>query len=157
MIPVDPRDFAADAFAKIKPCCGECGSRDNVDIAPATIVYPNRADLWAHEDGGERWFWLCSSCWAYVGVHRASLKPLGSPAGKETRLARADAHAAFDPLWRKRMALSGISQTKARNRGYKWLAEQLGIENPKHCHIGWMDAATARRVVEICRGARARK
>lgn len=78
-----------------------------------------------------------------------------SPADLETRRARQDAHAAFDPLWRRKMAKEGISKTKARGRGYKWLAAQIGMD-PKHCHIGEMTAADAMRVVEVCRGAKRR-
>lgn len=47
------------------------------------------------------------------------------------------------------MVRDGVSQKIARGAGYKWLAEKLGVD-PKDCHIGNMDAATARRVVAIC-------
>jgi hypothetical protein len=47
------------------------------------------------------------------------------------------------------MVRDGVSQKEARKAGYKWLAEKLGIAG-KDCHIGEMDAATARRVVAIC-------
>ena len=85
-----------------------------------------------------------------LGVHPRTLQPLGSPAGPDTRAARSAAHAAFDPLWRRRMQISNLTQNVARGRGYKWLAAQLGIDR-KNCHIGMMDVATARRVVQICK------
>lgn len=143
---IDPGDFTPEALAKIAPACGECGQPTL--MVGGKVIYPNRPDLW---EG--RWYWRCA-CGAYCGVHRGTLKPLGSPAGRETRRAREAAHAAFDPLWQRRMELSGISKHHARGKGYKWLAAQLGIA-VKECHIGMMDAATARRVVEICnrRGA----
>lgn len=143
MIAVDPGDFTAEAIDAIAPACGECGTRTH--IATGREIYPHRPDLW---EG--RHYWRCS-CGAYCGVHRGTLKPLGKPAGKETRTARLAAHAAFDPLWQKRERISGITRKQARGRGYKWLAAQLGIDR-KACHIGEMDAATARRVVEICKG-----
>lgn len=152
MISIDPRDFTGEALRKIAPSCGDCCDGGDVDLAPATAIYPHRSDLWRREDGAERWFWLCRKCSGYVGVHRGTLKPLGSPAGEETRRARAAAHAVFDPMWQKRMRLSDLSKAQARGRGYKWLAEQLGVSR-KECHIGMMDAATARRVVEVCKAA----
>jgi hypothetical protein len=142
---VDPGDFTADALMAIAPRCGEGCPAGSVQLAGGRKIYPHRPDLW---DGH---YWRCR-CGAYCGVH-PNLKPLGSPANTETRQARSSAHAAFDPLWQKRQRLSGISRAKARAKGYKWLAAQLGIA-AKDCHIGMMDAATARRVVEICRAAR---
>ena len=133
---IDPGDFTPEALAKIAPACHECGGPS--EIAQAEAIYPNRPDLWQRQDGTKPWYWLCSKCWAYAGVHPRTLQPLGS------------AHAAFDPLWRRRMRISNLTQNVARGRGYKWLAAQLGIDR-KDCHIGMMDAATARRVVQICK------
>jgi len=144
---VDPRDFTPEAIRAIAPACAECGTAEHVDIADGSKVYPHRPDLWAHGDQDKFW-WLCQ-CGAYVGIHRGTLKPLGSPAGKATRDARSAAHAAFDPLWQRKMRKEGCKQQVARNKGYAWLAGQLGIDR-KDCHIGMMDAPTARRVVEIC-------
>ena len=146
---IDPGDFTPDALRKIAPACSDCPDGGLVDVAQGQVIYPNRRDLWAHDDGTPRWWWLCK-CGAYVGTHKGTLKPLGSPAGEATRKARINAHAAFDPLWMKRQALSGLSTTAARGRGYKWLATELGIDR-KDCHIGMMNAETARRVVEICK------
>lgn len=145
MIDIDPGDFTPEALAQIAPVCGECGQP--TQMVGGKVIYPHRPDLW---DG--RWYWRCA-CGAYCGVHRGTLKPLGSPAGRETRRAREAAHAAFDPLWQKRQQLSGLTKHHARGKGYKWLAAELGIDR-KDCHIGMMDAATARRVVEICRRGR---
>lgn len=149
---VDPRDFTREALRKVAPRCGECSDGGNVEMAPGSVIYPKRSDLWKWPDGTERWWWLCLSCRAYVGTHKGTIKPLGSPAGRETRRAREAAHAAFDPMWQKRQRLSGISKAKARGLGYKWLAEQLGISF-KECHIGMMDEATAWRAMSICQNA----
>lgn len=148
---IDPLDFTQEALRKIAPKCGEC-PEGLVDLVAGPSIYPNRSDLWLHDDGTERWWFKCT-CGAYVGVHRGTLKPLGTPANVETRRAREAAHAAFDPMWQKRMKLSDLTRTQARGRGYKWLAEQLGIER-KACHIGEMTADMARRVVEVCRSVR---
>lgn len=140
---IDPGDFSPVALAAIAPSCAEGCTPGSVELVGGQVVYPHRADLFG------RWFWRCA-CGAYCGVH-PTLKPRGRPGGPETRRARDAAHAAFDPMWRKRAEISGVKPYVARTRGYKWLAEQLGIER-KDCHIGDMDAATALRVVEVCRG-----
>jgi hypothetical protein len=140
---VDPGDFTPEALAKVAPACADCRSAERVTMARGPDIYPHRPDL------ADKLFWRCS-CGAYCGVHAGTLKAFGSPAGKATRDARQAAHAAFDPLWKKRMQLSKLSQNVARGRGYKWLAGQLGMP-AKDCHIGMMDAATALKVVDICR------
>lgn len=147
---VDPADFTDEALRKIAPRCGCCEDGGDVSLAQGQMIYPNRPDLWNAPDGSIRWWWLCGKCWGYVGTHRGTLKPLGSPADKPTRQAREAAHAAFDPLWQRKIERDGCSKIKARNAGYKWLAGQLGIDR-KDCHIGMMNAEMARRVVEIIR------
>jgi hypothetical protein len=146
---VDPRDFTAAGLAKVAPACGECADGGEVVLAQGREMYPQRPDLWVHDNGDERWMWRCARCDAYCGVHRGTITPLGTPAGKATREARSAAHAAFDPLWQKRAHLSAMKPSRARAKGYRWLAGELGI-NPKECHIGMMDAAMCRRVIEIC-------
>lgn len=94
--------------------------------------------------------WVCSAypqCDAYVGCHPGTSKPLGRLADKRLRNAKMAAHKAFDPIWRT----PSISRTPKQMRAiaYRWLAEQLGVK-PKHCHIGWFDAETCERVVEVC-------
>lgn len=153
VIDIDPGDFSPESVAKLAPECGECDKPGGVALAGGELIYPHRRDLWTLDGGAKRWWWRCAHCGAYCGIHRGTLKALGRPAGLETRRAREAAHAAFDPLWKKRQRLSGLSTHKARGKGYKWLAGQLGLD-AKTCHIGEMDAAMARRVVEICRAAR---
>lgn len=66
------------------------------------------------------------------------------PADAPTRLARQQAHAAFDPLWQR------AKRRGARSRAYRWLARELGMP-VEQCHIGWFDAATCARVIELSR------
>jgi len=129
----------AEKLARVD--CGECGKP--AGLVTGEIVYPHRPDLHGKA------FWRCAGCLAYVGCHDGTYRPKGSPCGPETRAARIAAHAAFDPLWRRKIARDGCAQSVARGAGYRWLAERLGID-PEACHIGMMDAATARRVVEAC-------
>lgn len=95
--------------------------------------------------------WDCRPCDACVGCHKNNKdnKPLGRLANKELRTWKMRAHAAFDPMWQRKMQKEQCSKTKARRSGYKWLAGELGIE-VKNCHIGMFDVDMCRRVVEIC-------
>ena len=92
--------------------------------------------------------YLCRPCLAWVGVHKGTNKPLGRLANKELREWKIKAHAAFDPLWKKKM-LKGFSKKEARNAGYRWLAKQMGICR-EDCHIGMFDVEQCKQVVEIC-------
>lgn len=132
--------MARQPIQNIEPTCIECGAL--AEMTEGEAIYPHHPNLWAKP------YFRCS-CGAYVGCHPGTEIPLGYPAGPETRKARSAAHAAFDPLWKRKAERDGIGKGKARGLGYKWLAEALGIE-PAACHISHMDTATARRVVALC-------
>ena len=99
--------------------------------------------------------YLCRPCQAWVGVHKGTTTPLGRLANQELRTWKRRAHAAFDPLWQKKLTIRrqqrGPTYKKhyARGSGYRWLAEQLGIPRDD-CHIGMFDVDVCKRVVEIC-------
>ena len=92
---------------------------------------------------------VCVPCKAWVGCHPGTEKPLGGLANAELRAAKMAAHAAFDPLWRRKIERDGCSKGHARRAGYAWLAEQLGLPVEK-THIGYMNLDECRRVVEVC-------
>lgn len=97
--------------------------------------------------------WVCDnypSCNSYVGCHPGTKKPLGRLADKELRGWKVQAHAAFDPLWRRKINKEGCRKKDARGAGYAWLATRLDIP-VDDCHIGMFDVARCRKVVEICR------
>lgn len=102
------------------------------------------------------------SCDAYVGVHQTSGKPLGTLANAELRKWRQKAHAAFDPLWhrklQKRRAERGEGYRKvwARGSGYKWLRLQMGM-SAKECHISMMNVEQCKQVVEVCSNVKKKK
>lgn len=126
------------------PLCDYC-RRPALRVTGAAM-YRNRPDL------ADKVIWLCRPCDAWVGSHPGTDIPLGRLANAELRRAKMAAHAAFDPLWQARVA-AGESKKKARNGAYEWLAGALGIPR-ETCHIGMMDAALCRRVVEVCRARR---
>jgi hypothetical protein len=118
---------------RILPCL-ECGSTER-RLSDGREAYPHRSDLFSKQ------FWFCG-CGAFVGCHPGSDVPLGAPAGKATKRARMDAHAAFDALWK--------SRRMGRGEAYRWLADKLGIA-PRDCHIGHMTRDMAERVVSVSR------
>lgn len=103
-------------------------------------IYPHRPDLFSKK------FWQCKPCEAYVGCHDAGngqgdgTKPKGTPANAQTRQARKNAHAVFDPMWNGRRM--------RRRDAYAWLAHGLGIKY-EDCHIGEFDTAMCQRVIEV--------
>lgn len=92
--------------------------------------------------------WACTPCDARVGCHKGTTQPLGTPANAELRTLRMNAHAAFDPLW-KRKAQRGTARKEARFAGYMWLARELKME-PNLCHIGMMGPEDCKRVIALC-------
>jgi len=75
-------------------------------------------------------FWGCSQfpkCRGTHGAHQADGRPLGIPADKETKLARIEAHKAFDRLWK--------SGKMSRTAAYRWLQEAMKLPGFE-VHIG---------------------
>ena len=83
--------------------------------------------------------YLCEPCKAYCGVHKGTLKPLGTPANKELRALRKEAHSLLDPLWK--------SGKFKRSRLYKDLAIAVGVDVP--LHIGETTKELCERVITV--------
>lgn len=121
------------------PICPYCEKR--------STFLASSASLYGGRDFGP--VYACMPCGAWVGCHPGTTAPLGRLADSELRRAKQAAHAAFDPLWKRKMRRESVDKGVARNAGYAWLAEQLGIHRSE-CHIGMFDVATCARVVAIC-------
>ena len=130
---------------KYSVVCDYC--RSNAELVGGDVIYPRRPDLHSKH------FYLCRPCHAYVGCHPGTANPLGRLADAELRRAKSAAHAAFDPMWEAKIRRDGCSKSEARTRGYAWLAKELGIAIDD-CHIGMMDVAMCRLVVDVCLKAR---
>lgn len=126
------------------PLCDYCGVE--TERVTGADIYPHRPDL------AGKIIYRCLPCDAWVGCHPGTTQPLGRLANAELRAAKREAHQALDPLWRKKMRISGCAKGKARGLAYKWLADQLGID-PKGCHIGMFTVELCRRTVEVCEAA----
>ena len=121
----------------LEAMCLYCGGR--------AVHHPTSVHVYGRDCGP---IWECAPCDARVGCHPNG-RPLGRLAKKPLREAKGRAHAAFDPLWKAAMARDQLPSGRARARGYRWLAAQLGIE-PKACHIALFDEAQCERTVQIC-------
>ncbi len=127
------------------PRCIECGRKAALESGDA--VYPHRPDLF------RQWFWVCV-CGARVGCHKGTKSALGNPCGPETAKARGLAHAAFDPLWRRKVEL-GFPKGPSRDAAYVWLCGEMAPTfadmTRATCHISMMTREQALLVVTICR------
>jgi len=97
--------------------------------------------------------WICSdypACDSYVGCHDDG-KPLGTPANKELRHARNQAHQAFDKLWR--IHDDRFLDKAERSKHYANLARWLAVPTWL-CHIGMFDEGQCERVLEYCKDSR---
>ena len=74
--------------------------------------------------------------------------PLGVPANKATRLARMEAHDAFDVM--------RLATGRNRSDAYRWLQDQMGMTR-EQCHMGKFDIDICKLVVEVCERASAAK
>jgi ssDNA-binding Zn-finger/Zn-ribbon topoisomerase 1 len=59
-------------------------------------------------------------CDTYVGVHKATNKPLGTLADAELRKLRNQCHTKFDPLWK--------TKKMKRKKVYEWLAKEMNLQ-----------------------------
>lgn len=121
--------------------CPYCGA-DTV-LIKGSLLYGSNSDA------SDLNFWICWPCDAYVGCHRGDsegwdcgTKPLGTPAKKELRMARAELHGSFDKLW--------TEGRMRRTNAYSWLAKRLGI-SVDECHIGMFDVDTCKRAMVVTR------
>lgn len=108
--------------------------------------------------------YLCENWPACKGSHGAHPdgRPMGTPASKDTKLARIRAHAAFDAIWQRPWEhvadyasadenARRYIEKAARNRAYAWLRDRMGMTRDE-CHIGLFGIEQCERVVELCRG-----
>ncbi len=106
--------------------CGECG-------APMVLKRSPRFGLFF---GCTRW----PHCTGTHGAHQQTRAPLGTPANKETKQARIEAHRLFDKLWK-----ADDGKLMTRGAAYRWMQEELGLSKDD-AHIGKFDVATCDRL-----------
>ena len=136
-------DGALSAPSIIHVLCPYCGSE---------AVLTSSKEVYGGRDYGK--IYLCRPCDAYVGVHKGTDRPLGTPANAELRELRKKAHAAFDPIWQHRLETKrahdrSYTRYMARGGRYKALAELMGIPL-KRCHIAMFGVQDCHQAIEIC-------
>ncbi|OFS73859.1 hypothetical protein HMPREF3173_10260 [Pseudomonas sp. HMSC08G10] len=151
-MPIDPRANAPERIAapaplphvsrralkRVKnplpaPCeCRYCG--DQVDLVCNSEIYNGRSY------GDWPYAYLCSGCYAYVGLHPDTDIPLGTLADSALRAVRNRCKAVFH----KHITDTGMGRTQA----YRWLAEQMKIDVGA-CHFGWFEQADCERAEAI--------
>jgi hypothetical protein len=105
-------------------------------LRPASVVHGDKANA--------EYLFVCSrypDCDSYVGVHKNSLKPLGTLAGKELRGKRIEAHKVFNQLWE-----SGIMK---KWQAYKWMEAKFGL-NQQQAHIAKFSEYMCDELILIC-------
>lgn len=115
--------------------CPYCSQK--AQLVTGEQMYIHRRELWAKK------FWRCDPCGAWVGCHPGTEIPLGRLADMRLRVAKSNAHAAFDKLWG-----DPVPVFASRKAAYVWLAGTLGLPLAE-CHIGWFDVATCLRVRQL--------
>ena len=114
-----------------------CGAQAH--LRPASVVYG--------ESAGKELLYVCSRypvCDCYVGVHKNSLKPLGTLADAAVRRKRIEAHQIFNQIWK-----SGLME---KQQAYIWLQAKLGL-NERQTHIAKFSAYMCDQVIAICNQA----
>lgn len=91
--------------------------------------------------------YICTKCKAYVGVHKGTTKPLGTPASKKLRTLRIQVHTYLDELWSHS---PNSKKSKNRKNTYKWLSEKMNIPKEK-THVGMFTESQCIEAIEILR------
>jgi hypothetical protein len=116
--------------------CRYCGGV--IRLVPARTIYGESAKRLDMEN--EK-IYQCQNCNARVGCHKGTDRPLGNVANEVLRLKRMETHQVFDHFWQSH----GISRTQ----GYKWLARQMKLSEPR-AHIGGFEMEQCQRVIDLC-------
>lgn len=109
--------------------CAECDSTD-VQLVTGAAIYPHRPDLHSLH------FWQCQCCEAYVGTHKGTTQPLGTPASAPLRRIRTACHKKLDAIWLD-------SPDITRSQAYDMLHAATGVS-----HIGQATEDDCNRVLQ---------
>ncbi|MBV5347143.1 hypothetical protein JZU46_02855 [bacterium] len=118
----------------MKILCPYCGKR--AELADSIQVYKTKSY-------GPIYLCKCVEGWAYVGVNKATGKPLGSLADSSLRMLRKQAHNLFDKLWK-----DGIM---TRSKAYSWLSTELNVKQGD-CHIGMFGDELCIKTIKLIEG-----
>lgn len=114
--------------------CTYCGQ-------PAKLIaghqlYKSKPEL------SKTYFWRCAACDAFTGCYPKTKTPNGNLSNAAGRTAKAQARAAFNPLW---LGNGPMSYKQATT----WLADALKLPESM-CNIGLFEPLICARVVVLC-------
>ncbi len=114
--------------------CPHCGG---------SVSYVNNQQIYGRPYGNWPYAYLCDDreCDSYVGVHPNTVIPLGTLANRAMRDARKKHKPKFFALLKKK--------GWARNKGYKWLAEAMGLSR-QETHWGMFDVEQCEKAGRLC-------
>lgn len=114
--------------------CGDCGAP--MELRPSRFG----------------WFYGCTTWPKCSGTHGAhdDGSPRGIPANKATRMARIEAHGAFDLLWKPQS--DAQEPMMSRKEAYKWLALAMQMA-PDRAHIGRFTLEECNFLTEVVQAA----
>lgn len=101
-------------------------------------------EIYGRNYGKSYMCYFCRPCWAYVGCHQNTKKPLGTIANAETREWRKKVHAVLDPIWQNHQ-----HKRSKRERIYERLSRRIYGKNGKSFHVGESDIGTCKKALEI--------
>lgn len=110
-------------------CC-----KEETKLVTGKEVYPQIPNLHLN------YYYLCEKCRAYVGCHKNTKKPLGTPADKELRQLRIKVHNVVDKLWK--------SEYLTRSEVYEMLSRKFKISK-ENCHIGMFNKKQCEDVIDF--------
>jgi hypothetical protein len=124
-----------------QPACDYCGGKAQLSRV-GDDSYPYR------EDHGV--LWICRACDAWIGTYARSRRniPLGRLANAELRQAKAQLHAALEPLVTAKMRRDGCNAFEARAKGLRWIVAQMGL-GEHHANIHALDANQCRQALDV--------
>jgi len=137
------------------PACPYCGN-PTIRVTGETL-FPSKPDI------RSRRFVRCDPCDAHVACHEKTGEPMGTPANRATRQARAYLHKTYlDPLWQTAIRSGGYTKRDlrygidkivrtARNRVYIWLGVQMGMTRTPH--VGEFSIEECHRAAHILKDA----
>ena len=116
--------------------CPYCGGL--AVLRPAEYVYGER------NLNPDNYLYVCSgypSCDSYIGVHKKSMRPMGTLANGDLRHKRILAHRALEHLQQ--------SRHMEKWEVYIWLQAKLGL-NDQQAHIGMFSDGMCDEVIRLC-------
>lgn len=119
-------------YLKKPTICRYCGGK---------VILTDSSQIYGKDYGK---IFLCTTCNAFVGVHKRTEKPLGTLANSILRSKRKETHQVFDKFWK--------DNNMSRTEGYKWLSEKMGLPY-KSTHIGYFEIEDCQKVIDICEQA----